>query len=136
MENMTRTRGDTIELVCEFSGDGEVKTKWLHLGQQWSVRRTNGEKRISDFNSSSQNAIGSSISDGSTNNEDSRITVRETDGVVTLTVSAIDEDDAGQYQCVAENEAGFDQDSIFLSIILIRKFHITSRSLENSYGHE
>lgn len=59
--------------------------------------------------------------------QDSRVTVREAKGVVVLTVSAIDEDDAGQYQCVAENEAGSDQGSIFLSII--RKFLVVGSDI-------
>lgn len=72
MQNMTRTRGDTIELACEFSGDGNLKAKWLHLGQQWLVRRRNRGERISEFTSNSfskKNPSGINLIDASANNE-------------------------------------------------------------------
>lgn len=98
MKNLTITRGDTVKLVCEYSGDGYLNAKWLHLGQEWSSRLTNQSERILGFN-------------------DNHVTINEGNGIIVLTLTAVDEDDAGQYQCVAENEAGTDQGSVFLSII-------------------
>lgn len=49
--------------------------------------------------------------------QDNHITVSEGDGIIILTLTTVDEDDAGQYQCVAENEAGRNQGSVYLSII-------------------
>lgn len=55
LKNLTITRGDTVKLVCEFSGDGYLTAKWLHLGQEWPSRSTNQAERILNFNSSSFN---------------------------------------------------------------------------------
>uniref|UniRef100_A0A1I8EMT3 Immunoglobulin I-set domain-containing protein n=1 Tax=Wuchereria bancrofti TaxID=6293 RepID=A0A1I8EMT3_WUCBA len=106
MNNLTITRGDTVKLVCEYSGDGYLKAKWLHLGQEWSSRSTNQSERILGFNASSLKY-----------DTDNHVTINEGNGIIILTLTTVDEDDAGQYQCVAENEAGTDQGSVFLSII-------------------
>uniref|UniRef100_A0A1I7VCU7 Immunoglobulin I-set domain-containing protein n=1 Tax=Loa loa TaxID=7209 RepID=A0A1I7VCU7_LOALO len=121
MKNLTVTRGDTVRLVCEFSGDGYLKAKWLHLGQEWSGRPMNQTERMFGFNSSSLNryntVAGNNLNTGNTAVEDSHVMVNEGNGIIILTLTTVDEDDAGQYQCVAENEAGTGQGSVFLSII-------------------
>lgn len=60
MKNLTATRGDTVKLVCEFSGDGYLKAKWLHLGQEWSTAPVNQNET---FNSSSLNTYSDAIGD-------------------------------------------------------------------------
>ncbi|VDN01998.1 unnamed protein product [Thelazia callipaeda] len=114
LKNLTHTRGDTVDLVCEFSGDGNMKAQWLHLGEQWSTKRANGSISSHRSNSLADNGFDEK---SLINSESDHVIVREGVGVVMLTLSKIDEDDAGQYQCVVENEAGMDQSSIFLSII-------------------
>lgn len=50
-------RGDTVQLTCEFTGDGNVKGKWLHLGQQWAevgVGKKRGHSAAKTVNKSSQ----------------------------------------------------------------------------------
>lgn len=70
MKNLTITRGDTVKLVCEFSGDGYLKAKWLHLGQEWPSGSANQVERILGFNSSSlsryNTVAGNSLNAGNT----------------------------------------------------------------------
>ncbi|VDM91632.1 unnamed protein product, partial [Onchocerca ochengi] len=112
MKNLTITRGDTVKLVCEFSGDGYLKAKWLHLGQEWPSRSTIQAERISNNFSRYNTVAGNNLNVGNTAVEDNHVTVSEGNGIITLTLTTVDEDDAGQYQCVAENEAGTDHGSI------------------------
>ncbi|VDN51445.1 unnamed protein product [Dracunculus medinensis] len=102
MKNETRSRGDLVELRCYFSGDGNITAKWIHNGEQWQAKT---------FDIAKYSAGGDLYA------EDSRVFVRLEDGVSVLTIFSVQDDDAGQYQCVTENEAGTDQRSTYLAII-------------------
>ncbi|VDM45100.1 unnamed protein product [Toxocara canis] len=141
MENLTRERGDSIELRCAFSGDGHIKAKWVHQGEEWAEPNTeeavaNSEvHRNDDYGATTaatkSNDLDASYEESDLENEttdleeggferrkrqDSRITIRSEEDAVVLSIQLLGEDDAGVYQCVAENEAGSDRRSIFLAI--------------------
>ncbi|VDK47895.1 unnamed protein product [Anisakis simplex] len=145
MENVTRERNDVVELRCAFSGDGRIDAKWLHQGVEWSERITTAGNALDVTALASFEAGDSDDSENETysfdedddgvaehhiedddqiiadygrrkRQDDSRISVRREQNALVLRLEMVGEDDAGVYQCVAENEAGVDRRSTFLAI--------------------
>lgn len=69
MKNLTRNRGDTVELVCEFTGDGNIHAKWFHLGQQWDGDDTRKELTGKELLKKPETSAGSYANEDSTNSE-------------------------------------------------------------------
>lgn len=53
MENLTKAKGDEVEMRCTYTGDGVIKAKWVHLGEEFAANdveddtgtQTNGDVR-------------------------------------------------------------------------------------------
>uniref|UniRef100_F1KSA8 Neural cell adhesion molecule 1 n=1 Tax=Ascaris suum TaxID=6253 RepID=F1KSA8_ASCSU len=136
MHNVTRERGDSVDLRCSFTGDGVIKAKWVHQGEEWTLEGDQQEVRSEEYTDKDDGASITTIKGDDTREsdlqnetankddghfdklkqEDSRTLLRAEEGAIVLSIESLGEDDAGLYQCVAENEAGSDRRSIYLAI--------------------
>ncbi|MFH4974468.1 hypothetical protein AB6A40_001177 [Gnathostoma spinigerum] len=114
MKNFTVASGENVNLECLYSGDGEIAVKWLYQGSEY--RGNSGE--------SSDNAESVSYS---------RVKTFETNHSLVLHIASVGEDDAGEYQCVAENDAGYDHKSSFLAITHAPSITASSQSIVRAF---
>lgn len=49
MRNVTRERGDSVDLRCSFTGDGVIKAKWVHQGEEWTLEGDQQEVRSEEY---------------------------------------------------------------------------------------
>ncbi|KAH7718465.1 immunoglobulin I-set domain-containing protein [Aphelenchoides avenae] len=134
LPNITLAEEDDLRVNCSFRGDGQITVKWLRSGllladvvedgkhDSRSSSQAGGKKQLGLKKQDSIDYY-SDVDDDDDGNarwrrrrQTAKSFVRNVDGTLELHIENVAHDDAGEYKCVAENDAGRDEQTFFLSI--------------------
>ncbi|GMR61608.1 hypothetical protein PMAYCL1PPCAC_31803 [Pristionchus mayeri] len=128
--------GEEVTFTCEFTGEGKVNARFVFGEEEYKViSTTEASNEIEDKEDKDENEVEKADEDGDDDEDETttgdakdeeeddeeeekkwkrfvrditseRVSVKEEDGVLKLTIRRLTSSDAGDYQCIVENEAG------------------------------